>query len=115
MLISNDGLWTIAYYNERLRHRILEMPEDIVAEYLRFLNAMEKFGPDLGMPHSKSMGKKLFELRPSGASGIGRVFYCTLSQGRIVMLHSFIKKTQRTPLKELYIARKRMKEVQRNA
>jgi phage-related protein len=53
----------------------------------------------------------LFELRLKGAEGIARVFFCTLIGRRIVMLHSFVKKARKTPLREIEIARKRMKEV----
>lgn len=43
--------------------------------------------------------------------GIARVLYCTVAGQRIVMLHQFVKKTDKTPRKELEIARKRVKEV----
>jgi phage-related protein len=43
--------------------------------------------------------------------GITRVFYCTITKQRIVFLHHFVKKTDKTPNKELNIARQRMKEV----
>ena len=52
-----------------------------------------------------------FELRLKGAEGIARVFYCTLVGRQIVMLHCFVKKTQKTPVKERKIAEKRMKEI----
>ena len=42
---------------------------------------------------------------------IARIFYCTLVGQRIVMLHSFVKKSQKTPLRELRIAEIRMKEI----
>jgi hypothetical protein len=45
------------------------------------------------------------------AEGIARVFYCSLVGRKIVMLHQFIKKTERTPPKELAIAIKQMKEI----
>ncbi|HZZ91023.1 MAG TPA: type II toxin-antitoxin system RelE/ParE family toxin [Usitatibacter sp.] len=45
------------------------------------------------------------------AEGIARVFYCTVVDRRIVVLHQFVKKTEKTPPKELEIARRRMKEV----
>ena len=61
--------------------------------------------------HTDSFGDGLFELRLKGADGIARVFFCTLIGRRIMMLHSFIKKSQKTPLRELEVARKRMKEV----
>ena len=72
---------------------------------------MEVYGPDLGMPHTRAMGDRLFELRLSAAEGIARVFYCTAVGRRIVMLHQFIKRSEKTPRKELEIARRRMKEV----
>ena len=71
-----------------------------------------EFGPHLHMPHSRAMGNGLFELRPRGKEGLGRVFYCFVAERRIVILHAFIKKAQETPERELRIARKRMKEVQ---
>lgn len=75
---------------------------------------MQVYGPDLGMPHTRAMGGGLFELRFKAAEGIARVFYCTIVERGIVMLHQFIKKSEKTPRKELEIALKRMKEV-RNA
>ena len=71
---------------------------------------MTTSGANLGEPHTKAMGDGLFELRLKGAEGIARVFYCTLIGKRIVMLHSFVKKTDKTPTKELTMAHKRMKE-----
>jgi phage-related protein len=72
---------------------------------------MEIYGPDLGLPHTKAMGGGLFELRIKAAEGIPRVFYCTIVGRRIVILHQFVKKTDKTPAKELQIARRRMKEI----
>jgi phage-related protein len=57
------------------------------------------------------MGEELFELRLKSAEGIARVFYCTMMGKSIVMLHQFIKKTDKTPPKELAIARRRLKEI----
>ncbi|WP_229000204.1 type II toxin-antitoxin system RelE/ParE family toxin [Photorhabdus aegyptia] len=72
---------------------------------------MREHGANLGEPHTEAFGNGLFELRLKGAEGIARVFYCTMIRHRIVMLHSFVKKTQKTPLKELRKAEIRMKEV----
>lgn len=72
---------------------------------------MEEHGADLRLPHSRAMGEGLFELRCKGSEGIGRAFYCTMVGREIVILHSFIKKTQETPDRELKMARKRLKEV----
>ena len=59
------------------------------------------------------MGGGLFEIRAKGKEGIGRSFYCTLKEKEIVILHSFIKKSQKTPKRELDLAKKRMKEVKK--
>ena len=82
-----------------------------LADYLRLTEAMALYGADLRMPHSRALGAGLFELRPKGPEGIGRVFYCTQVGRVIVILHSFIKKTQETPDADMRMARKRLKEV----
>lgn len=103
--------WRIIYFSERVRSDVLALPPGIRADYLRLSELMEEHGADLRMPHSKAMGSGLFELRPRGPEGIGRVFYCTQVGQVIVVLHSFIKKTQKTPNNELEIAVRRLKEV----
>ena len=103
--------WTIDYYGEEVRLEIDALPADIRASYTRLAELLEEFGLDLRMPHSRAMGGGLFELRPRGREGIARVFYCMKVGKKIIMLHSFIKKTQETPKRELDIARRRQKEV----
>jgi phage-related protein len=102
---------SISYFNEKVRKQVFALRTGILADYLRLTDAMSLYGADLRMPHSRSMGGDLFELRPKGPEGIGRVFYCTQVGKSIVILHSFIKKTQETPDAELRLARKRLKEV----
>lgn len=87
-------------------------PAGIRAGFLGITELMEAHGPDIGMPHTKAMGAGLFEVRAKGREGIGRAFYCTLVGERIVILHAIIKKTARTPARELVKARARQKEVQ---
>lgn len=104
--------YSIAYYNARVKKDIEDWPVSILADYTRIVELLMEFGPHLRMPHSRSMGGGLFELRPRGREGIGRGLYCFVEGQRVVMLHAFIKKTQDTPAQELKIARKRMKEAQ---
>jgi phage-related protein len=106
--------WSINYYSEAVETEVLTLPSGILARYLRLTDLMLEFGPNLGMPHTRAMGDRLFELRVKGTEGIARVFYCTLVEERIVMLHSFIKKTEKTPNKELNLARRRLVEVLKN-
>ncbi|MRD48921.1 type II toxin-antitoxin system RelE/ParE family toxin [Caenimonas koreensis DSM 17982] len=102
--------WGIQYDDERLQTAVLALPPGLLARYFHLTDRMVEYGPDLGMPHTKAMGAGLFELRLKSGEGIGRVFYCTLVERRIVMLHQFVKKTEKIPPKELSIARRRMKE-----
>jgi len=102
--------WTITYYDDSVQEEILAMPAGFLSRYLRYADRMEVYGPDLGMPHTRSMGEGLFELRLKSAEGIARVFFCTMVGKKIVILHQFIKKTDRTPPRELETARRRMKE-----
>ena len=87
------------------------MPAGLLARFLRCAERVEAFGPDLGMPHTKPMGRGLFELRLKATEGIGRVLYCIVPGRTVVMLHQFVKKTQKTPAREISIARRRMKEL----
>lgn len=103
--------YKITYYNEAVQQEILNLPSSFKAKYLALTDRMEQFGSDLGMPHTKSLSGGLFELRLKSADGIARVMYCTVIHREITMLHSFIKKTQKTPKKELEIALNRLKEL----
>ena len=94
---------------------------EIVRDWLRALGENERnaIGLDLmrvqfrwpvGMPLCRAMGDGLWEVRTSLPSNrIARVLFCVLKE-RIVVLHGFIKKTQKTPDEELALARKRKKE-----
>ncbi|MBI1763396.1 MAG: type II toxin-antitoxin system RelE/ParE family toxin [Acidobacteria bacterium] len=103
--------YTIDYYSERVQEAIFALPDTLAARYVVLTRRMVAVGPKLGQPHTEAFSDGLFELRLKGAEGIARVFFCTLVGRRIVMLHAFVKKTQKTPQRELDIARKRMKEV----
>lgn len=105
--------WKIDYYSDDLQGVILELPASLLARYLKLVDLMKIEGPNLGEPLTKAMGDKLFELRLKGKEGIARVFYCTRVGNTIFMLHCFVKKTQKTPKKELEIAKKRLREVKR--
>lgn len=103
--------WSVTFYSDQLEAEIRDLAPGFVARFIRYAERMEVYGPDLGMPHTRAMGGGLFELRIKAAEGIARVFYCTVVDRRIVFLHQFVKKSDKTPPKELDTARRRMKEV----
>lgn len=102
--------YTIRYYSSDVLEQIFELPLSLQARYIGLTQRMVEYGPHLGLPHTDSFGGGLFELRLKGAEGIARVFFCTMVGRVIVMLHSFIKKSQKTPDKELKLAKLRMRE-----
>ncbi len=91
----------------------MELPDTLAARYIVLTRRMIALGPNIGEPHTKAFGNGLFELRLRGAEGIARVFFCALVGKRIVMLHCFIKKSERTPTREREVAETRMKEIKR--
>jgi phage-related protein len=73
--------------------------------------ATAEFGWPVGMPVCRSLGRGLYEIRSDISHGrIARVIFC-IADGQMVLLHGFIKKTQKTPKADLDLALKRKKEI----
>lgn len=103
--------WTATFFNLKVKEETLNFPDGILSNLLHILDIIEEFGPNIGKPYTASMGHGLFEIRARGKEGIGRSLFCTVTGKEIIILNSFIKKTQKTPRKEIELARKRMKEL----
>ncbi|NKC16499.1 MAG: type II toxin-antitoxin system RelE/ParE family toxin [Gammaproteobacteria bacterium] len=100
--------------NEPVREWLLELPDDDRRRIGIDLATVE-FGWPIGMPLCRAISSRrgLWEVR-TDLSGrrIARVLFC-VSDDRLHALHGFIKKTQKTPERDLDLAEKRMKELQR--
>ena len=73
---------------------------------------LQEFGPNIVRePHSKPLNNKLWEIRMKGKPGIARAIYVTAKGKRIIVLHAFVKKTQKTPRKAIDIANEKVKEI----
>lgn len=105
--------YSITYYSHEVQEDIMNLPLTLQARFISLTDRMLVHGPNLGLPHTDAFGGGLFELRLKGAEGIARVFFCTMVGQEIVMLHSFIKKSVKTPAKELLLAKQRMKEIKK--
>lgn len=71
-----------------------------------------EYGWPIGMPTCRSMGKGLYEVRSNLSDGtIARVLFC-IYQENMVLLHGFIKKTQKTPKRDLDLALTRKKNLE---
>jgi phage-related protein len=88
------------------------LPPGLQARLIRLLEMIENVGLEqLGEPHVKHLEGKLWELRSKATEGIARGLYVTATGRRVVVLHVFVKKSQKTPRRALDIARERMKQV----
>jgi phage-related protein len=103
--------YTIEYYSDAVQAEVMNLPATLAARYIVLSRRMVVSGPNLGEPHTKALGDGLLEIRLKGAEGIARVMYCTLVGRKIVVLHSFIKKTDKIPATDLTLSRKRLKEI----
>jgi phage-related protein len=105
--------WTVETLDERVDAEIDALPPSLQARLIRLLEMVETVGLDqLREPHVKHVEGKMWELRAKASEGIARGLYVTLTGRRVVVLHVFVKKTQKTPSSALKIARERMKSVQ---
>lgn len=103
--------WKVTFFSGEVEDEINSLSAGFVARFVRYAERMEIYGPNLGMPHTRPMGDGLFELRLKAAEGITRVFFCTVVDRQVVVLHQFVKKSEKTPKRELKIAQNRMKEI----
>ena len=87
--------FSVEYYHPKVLAEIEEWPVEVLADYARLLELLMDHGPNLRLPHSRSLGDGLFELRPRGRSGIGRAMYCFLVGKRVVVVHAFVKRPSR--------------------
>ena len=93
------------FFDASLEKFIESLEDSTIAKVFRAIDLLKIFGLDLRMPHSKKIKNGLFELRIRGKQEV-RIFY-TFHKMSIILLHGFVKKSQKTPQKEIQIALKR--------
>ncbi|CDZ70270.1 Hypothetical protein NGAL_HAMBI2610_18710 [Neorhizobium galegae bv. orientalis] len=104
-------IWTVETH-QAVDEEIEALPAGLQARLLRLLEAIENVGLDnLREPHVKHLEGKLWELRVKASEGVARGIYVTMTGRKVMVLHVFVKKSQKTPPRALEIARQRMKEV----
>ncbi len=105
-------MWSVETLSTIVDAEISALPADLRARLVRITDLIEAVGLQ-NLPHDtvKHLEGKLWEIRVKGRSGISRAIYVTATGQRIVNVRAFMKKTQKTPLRELELARERAKEV----
>lgn len=104
--------WKFVFLNESVRDELEAMPRDIRASFERIVRLVEAVGLErVREPYIKHLEGCLWEMRLRGKDGIARAIYVTAIGQRVVVLRVFVKKTQKTPRREIELALKRAKEV----
>jgi len=104
--------WTVGFVNTAAEAEVAALPEDMLARFLRIGDMIRTNGlTSLREPYVKHLDGKLWEMRLKGRDGIARSIYVAASGQRVVVLRTFVKKTQETPRRELEMALARMTEI----
>ena len=105
--------WRIEVLNEVVVDELDSLPVEMRAKLDHIIRLIEEFGlTRVREPYVKPLGNKLWEMRMTGRDGVGRAIYVTAPEHRIVILHAFRKKTQKTPRRAIHTAMSRLKELQ---
>ncbi len=110
-MITYPMHWTIEFFDDTVEAETLALPPKILAKMLHIFELIEMAGAKLGEPYTKPLNNGLFEVRAKAKEGIGRSIYCYQKGQKIIILHSFVKKDQKTPKRDLEIALRRKKEI----
>jgi phage-related protein len=103
--------WSVVLLDERVAAELENQPNDIRARFERIVRLIEQVGPSRLPPKLfKHIDDRLWELRIQGRDGIGRALYVTASNQKVVIVRVFTKKTQKTPHREIVLAKKRAEE-----
>jgi phage-related protein len=104
--------WTVAPLNETVKAEIAALPASLRGRLFAIIDRIKAVGlENVGEPHVKHIEGKIWEMRAKGSDGIARALYITATGRKVVILHAFVKKGDKTPETAKAIARKRAKEV----
>jgi phage-related protein len=106
-------MWKVVTLNATVTAELNALPDDMLAKLRRIGELIQTHGIErMHEPHVKHIEGRLWEIRLIGRTGIARALYVTASGRRVVILQAFVKKTQKTPRREIELALERAKEVQ---
>lgn len=105
--------WTVETLNATVDAEVEALPADMRARLVRIASLIEEVGLErVGEPHIKHIEAHLWEMRLKGRSGISRALYITAAVRRVVIVRVFVKKTEKTPRREIDLALTRAKTIQ---
>ncbi|MEO6717362.1 MAG: type II toxin-antitoxin system RelE/ParE family toxin [Novosphingobium sp.] len=105
-------MWTVTYVSDVAEAEVEALPQDTRASFIRIVDMIVASGLErMREPYVKHIEAKIWEMRLKGRDGIARSLYVTATGRRVVVLRTFVKKTEKTPQREIEIALRRAKEV----
>ena len=105
--------WVVELLDDRVRDELGALPPDMQASFRRIVELIQGYGLDrFHETHVKHLEGPLWEMRMKGKDGVSRAVYVTARGSRVVVVRVFVKKTQKTPRREIEIALQRAQEVQ---
>ena len=105
--------WVVELLDDRVREELEALPPDMQARFRRIVELIQGYGLErVREPHVKHLEGPLWETRMKGKDGISRAVYVTAKGQRVVVVRVFVKKTHKTPRREIEIALQRAQEVQ---
>lgn len=106
--------WTVETLNKTVDAELRALPHDMRARFSRICELIAAVGLErTDALHVKHLTGRLWEMRMSGRDGTSRALYVTASGRRVVVLRAFLKKTRRTPKREIELALRRAGEISR--
>ena len=104
--------WSFVFLNAEVKVERDGLAENVRASFERIVRLVQAVGLErVHEPYIKHLEERIWEMRLRGRDGIARALYVTATGGRVVIFRVFIKKTQKTPRREIELARQRAKEV----
>jgi phage-related protein len=105
--------WTVEFLDEDVRDQLTAQPADIRASFRRIVELIGAVGLEkVREPYVKHLEGPVWEMRMKGKDGIARAAYITAKGQRVVVVHVFTKKTQKTRRRDIETALQRAKEVE---
>ena len=104
--------WRVEFLDNEVLATLGAFPGDIRASFERIVALIEAHGIErMREPYVKHLEGPVWETRMKGRDGVARAAYVTAPGKRVVVVHVFAKKTQKTPRREIETALGRAKEV----
>lgn len=104
--------WTVEIIDEDVKAQLAALPADIQASFRRIVEMIGSHGLErMQEPYVKHLQGPVWEMRMKGKDGVARAAYVTAIGRRVVVVHVFAKKTQKTLRRDIETALRRAKEV----